>query len=90
MNDSDMLHEYNIMNPNTLLRVARLQLLGRLALKAPAGLMSVVRDMSVRGIGWAQSVGEDLKRLSLNEAFTGCSEYNLADWIQCIFQMQIC
>jgi hypothetical protein len=86
ISDSELLDRYDAMNPSTLLRVARLLLLGRLAIKAPTELMTLLVDMSSSNSGWPASVLSDLKWLTISESFARCAELDLAGWIQCIVE----
>jgi len=84
ISDSDLLDRFCLMNPSTLLRVARLLLLGRLALKAPDELMSLLVDMGASSCGWPASVLGDLRWLTLSEVFAECARYSMTEWIKLI------
>jgi hypothetical protein len=84
ISDSELLDRYDAMNPSTPLRVARLLLLGRLAIKAPAELLTLLVDMGSSNLGWPASVRSDLKWLTISESFARCGGLDLAGWIRCI------
>ena len=89
ISDSDLIDKYDVISPSTLLRVARLLLLGRLALKAPDELMTLLVDMGSSNIGWPASVLSDLKWLTISESFAGCAGHDLSGWIQCVAEKPI-
>ena len=87
MSDDDILYEFELMSPMTMLRVARLQLLCRIACKSPSWLVSFVTDcafeMSTVG-GWTHAVCQDLKWLSISPVFAHCVDYTFSRWISAI------
>ena len=80
LSDRDMLFEYELMSPMTIIRIARLMLFGRLAVKAPLILTSLVRDMSCLDRGWSYEVWNDLKWLALSPDFESCSGFSFCQW----------
>jgi len=79
INDSDVLFEYSLMCPNTFLRLARLSLFARLAVKAPEELLSLL--LNLRDVGWSASVVGDLRWITVGEHFSGFGGYSLEDWV---------
>jgi len=69
VSDVDMLYNFPIMCPHTILRVARIQLFIRLVRKAPPVLMKLVSDMASLSSGWTHSLLGDLRWLSLCPKF---------------------
>jgi len=80
ISDADILYEYNVMNPETIIRVSRLMLLARLILKAPQELMSIVRDMANLASGWTHAILDDLKWLCVSPEFETCLGFGFGQW----------
>ena len=79
ISDSELIHSYNLVSPDTFLRHARLSLFGRLAVKAPDVLMSLVLDSSE--FGWSLTVSKDLRWLTACEQFADCQGFSLVQWV---------
>ena len=82
LSDIDMLYQYDIMCPSTIIRLARIQLFGRLAAKAPPVLLSLVCDMASINRGWTNAVMDDFKWLSLSDKFHSHSSFTVLDWVE--------
>ena len=72
------------MSPVTLVKIARLTFLGRLASKAPQELISILLDMSALSHGWSATVLSDLRWLSVHEWFSPCIGFSLSEWVDAI------
>ena len=80
MSDADILFEYEMMSPRTMLRCARIQLFARVVKKAPKVLTELVFDMSLLKTGWTASLLKDLRWLSGHEKLSGMCDYDLGQW----------
>ena len=73
------------MSPETILRINRIQLLCRLAVKAPAYLSKLIidcgSDPKVKR-GWARAVQTDLKWLTISDKFKSCVTFNMSQWFE--------
>jgi hypothetical protein len=56
----DLLFEYELMCPETIIRVARISLFIRLIIKAPSVLINLVRDIGTLRVSWTTKLLEDL------------------------------
>ena len=68
------------MSPMTIIRISRLMLLGRIALKAPEILTSLILDMATLKSGWSVEVMKDLKWLCLCPDLSGCNAFSFDQW----------
>ena len=64
INDEDILYQYNITNPSTMIRVARLSLWSRILCKAPKIVIDLCMDLASIQVGWPKAVQDDLRWLS--------------------------
>ena len=80
VSDMDMLYKFPIVSPMSLIRVARIQLFVRVAVKAPDLLKNLVKDMGFLEIGWSWSVMQDLRWLSLCSDFSDKSTFTFEQW----------
>ena len=75
LSDDELLYQYELMSPETIIRLARLSLFARVCVKAPEPLSKLVCDMEVFSSGWTASVISDLKWLQLDPAFESGKEF---------------
>ena len=68
------------MNPDTMIRIARLSLWSHILCKAPMVLTSLCHDMASCDIGWPEAVKQDLRWLSGSSSFSATLERNFEDW----------
>ena len=78
--DQDLLFQYNIMSPETMLRIARLSLFARIMEKAPAILTRLVMDLSEIAVGWPRQVGDDLRWLCGSAIFNSEAARPFKEW----------
>jgi hypothetical protein len=76
-----MLFQYDVMHPLTILRVSRILLLVRFAVKAPPALIDLISSMDSFQKGWTAAVLGDLKWLCQCEKFSNCRQYSFAEWV---------
>ena len=86
LSDDDLLYQYELMSPETIIRLARLSLFGRICVKAPAILSKLVCDMQVFSSGWTASVMSDLKWLQLDPSFESGKDFAIGEWIDYVGQ----
>jgi hypothetical protein len=84
ISDNDLLYQYELMCPETIIRVARLSLFCRICVKAPSPLRNLVCDMQVFSSGWTASIVSDLKWLQLDPAFDSGKEFSIEEWMNYI------
>ena len=82
LNDNDMLYEYEISHPMTLLRVARLSLFARILVKAPPVLKDLILDLYHVHGSWTQCVVSDFKWLSLCPHFAEQASFGFGEWTE--------
>jgi hypothetical protein len=86
INDVDLLYKYEMMCPETIIRIARLGLFCRLLVKAPPPLLALVLESSALSGSWGEEVQRDLKWLELDPAFTSCKMFSFAQWQSAIIE----
>jgi len=69
-NNADLIFEYGLMCPMTMLRFFRMSLFARLVRKQPPHLLALVRELALKPKTWASSVLDDLRWLN-NGSFWG-------------------
>ena len=82
ISDDDLLYQYELMSPETIIRIARLSLFCRICIKAPDPLRNLVKDMHVFCSGWTASVVSDLKWLQLDPAFESGNGFSVEEWVK--------
>jgi hypothetical protein len=80
VSDMDLLFEYELMCPETIIRVARISLFIRLIIKAPSVLINLVRDIGTLRVSWTTKVLEDLQWLCICPFFDKCREFSFQQW----------
>ena len=69
MNDDDLIYGYNLINPMTLLRRARVALFMRVLRKSPPSILELAVHTSTFPKSWSYAVSADLKWLDSCNAF---------------------
>lgn len=82
ISDDDLLCQYDVMYPHTMIRVSRMIFLSRLDLKAPNQLMSLVKDLAADAVGWAKLLQEDLRWLTASTDSSACAGVDFGQWIE--------
>ena len=80
INDEDILYQYNITNPGTMIRVARLSLWSRILCKAPKLVIDLCMDLASIKIGWPNAVQDDLMWLSGSAKYAMYAATTFKDW----------
>jgi len=80
INDEDILYQYNITNPSTMIRVARLSLWSRILCKAPKLVIDLCMDLASIKIGWPNAVQDDLKWLCGSAKYEKSAATTFEDW----------
>ncbi len=65
-NDADLIHEFGLVAPMSMIRASRLQLFARLSWKRPPLLMEILHSMYDFNYGWVADLRHDLFWLSLS------------------------
>ena len=80
MSDEDILYQYCITSPETMIRVARLSLWTRILCKAPALVVNLCMDMATINVGWPKVVLSDLRWMSGSVKYATFSSTPFEDW----------
>ena len=80
INDEDILFQYSITSPDTMIRVARLSLWSRILCKAPEVVKSLCFDMAKVNVGWPSAVYGDLKWACGANFFQAAVGRSFEDW----------
>lgn len=78
--DSDLLYRYDITNPDTMIRTARLSVWFRILCEAPMVLTMLCHDMASKSIGRPEAVKQDLRWLSGSSVYSSTTERTFEDW----------
>ena len=80
INDEDILYQHNIMNPSTMIRVARLSLWSRILCKAPKIVIDLCMDLAIIQVGWPKAVADDLRWLCGSAKYATSADTTFEDW----------
>ena len=66
VSDADLIYEYSLMSPSSMIRCCRLLLYNRIVIKAPTMIIDLLQFMYNENYGWISALKEDLRWLSLS------------------------
>ena len=82
ISDEDLLFQYNLISPESLLRMARTLLFGRIVVKAPSVLLDLIKDMATLDKGWTATLIRDLQWLAISPDFSECLNFSYVQWVE--------
>ena len=80
LTDYDVLTQYKLIGPATILSLARILLFSRIILKDVDTLIKLINIPS-HNRGWCSALMSDLKWLCLSEHYSDFSDYDIFQWI---------
>ena len=81
--DNNVIYEYGLVNPLTIIRSARIQLFMRILRKRPLHLLELVIAAQAFSHGWARALMSDLHLLTLSDKYSECTSFDIPQWQQC-------